>query len=126
MSKSGTIIKKAANGFQLSDHEVDMAIEYFKAMSAFDALECLCIVLNASESQIHLNGTYTCKLKELMDVPQIYEGEMAYEVAVSFYGGPPNSCELFQGSLLTMLVDHFLFNFVLDRSDIVEKALSYV
>lgn len=103
-----------------------MAVEYFQKMSAFDALECLCFVMNAGDAQVMLNGVYNCKLKDMFDVPQIYEGEMAHEVDVTFYGGPPNSCEQFEGNLLLLLVDHFLFNFVLNKRDEVEKALSYV
>ncbi len=126
MSKNGTTIQKAVNGFQLSDHEIDMAIEYFGSLTAFDALECLSLVLNAGSAQIQLNGTYTCTVRELLDAPQIYHGEMAHEVKLSFYGGPPNSCELFDGNLLMMLVDHFLFSFVAKHDDKVQKALTYV
>ena len=108
------------------EDEVELAIDYFQAMTAFDALECLCLVMNAGEAEVNLNGAYTCKIKDMLDVPQIYEGELAREVPVTFYGGPPNSCERFVGNLLMLLVDHFLFNFVLNKTDKVEKALSYV
>lgn len=125
MSNAGiTIIEPKAKP-KLLEYEIDAAIDHFKLLSAFDALECLCLVMGAGEAKVKLNGTYSCTLKELMDTSQFYEGEMAYELPITFYGGPPNTCELFDGTLLTLLVDHFLFNFVLNKQDQVDKALSY-
>ena len=124
MSKSGTTIKPSSLYNTLTEDDIALAMTTFEGISAFDALECLCDALKAGEAIIYLNGVYTCKIRDLYDVTEIYEGELACEVPMDFYGGPPNECQIFKGNLLLLLVDHFLFQFV-RKSDRVQKAMTY-
>jgi len=102
---------------------IDASLQCFQTIRAYDALECLQTVFGAGQSIVYV-GSQKYQLIDLYDMMELYE-MAAKDFQLDFYGGPPPTCKLHQGTLFTMLVDHFLYKYTLGKKAIVVKALEY-
>src|SRR5574340_626009 len=82
---------------------------YFNDISALDALELLCTIFEASNTQVELDGMLFA-LIDLYDYSSTYYGLPAKDVVVSFYGGPSPGRWWCDSNLYTMLLDHILYS----------------
>lgn len=90
----------------------------FSDISALDALECLCWTFNADKAGIYLDGT-TLVLSDLYDYISL---EKAADIELRFYGGP-NPGKWWNGTLLTLFLDHFIYAYLKGKRLQVTKAL---
>ncbi len=97
----------------------------FKNISAYDAIECLCLIFKAASAQIHIdNLAYT--ITDLFDMPEVYTDLLACDFYIEFYGGPPKALKRYQGTLRTLVVDHFLYAYTKNKEKSIQEALKYV
>ncbi|MFA5344723.1 MAG: hypothetical protein WC315_00375 [Candidatus Omnitrophota bacterium] len=92
----------------------------FGDISALDALELLCWTFGADKAYITVDGM-RMPLVDLYDDTGMFTWK-ASDVDLQFYGGPPPA-KWWDGTLLTMLLDHFLYAY--SKNDLVKvhKAL---
>lgn len=92
----------------------------FGDISALDALELLCWTFNADKAFVSIGGS-RMPLSDLYDDTALFTLK-ASDVDLQFYGGPPPA-KWWNGTLLTMLMDHFLFAYSKKDMAKVHKAL---
>jgi len=92
----------------------------FGQISTLDALELLCWTFGADKAYIGFGGQ-RLQLVDLYDDTSLFN-DLAGDVPVQFYGGPP-APKWWDGTLLTMLIDHFLYAYVKNDLPKVHKAL---
>lgn len=109
----------------LTKENMDSFLRVFRDISAFDALDCLCTVFGADKSRVCIDGL-DFSLSDLYDMPDIYTDILANEFGLQFFGGPPGKASMFQGTLYTMVVDHFMYAYTQNRASRNKEALTYV
>jgi hypothetical protein len=92
----------------------------FGKISALDALGLLCWTFGANQAYITVGGN-RIQLIDLYDDTSMFTW-LASEVDLQFCGGPPPA-KWWNGTLLTMLLDHFLFAYAKNDMVKVHKAL---
>jgi hypothetical protein len=86
----------------------DLLSEKLKGLSAMRAVNYLNYSFDAGFEEIEMNGVKSSPTVLMGDLPGL-QTVPAYEVApLSFWGGPPTKRGWYDGSLLTMLVDHIM------------------
>jgi hypothetical protein len=101
--------------------KIEQLMQMFKHLTALEAVEALIKIFHAADAGVYLdNERITVKEMEMLleDTGSID----AHSIYVSFYGGPPKG-KMWNGTLLTMFVDHFCFSYVCDRKKEVAKAM---
>ena len=94
----------------------------FKNINAIEALDILCRVFNATDAVVFLDHR-RFSLYELYDEGSLYGGMFASEVEIRFFGGPPPG-GWFNGTLLTLLLDHSAYRLAKGDDKTVAKALN--
>ncbi len=92
----------------------------FKNLTALDVIEILCQTFGAS-------GAYIRRCGKLMPLTDLYDdvemfSQLASEVEIDFYGGPPPS-HWWSGTLLTLLMDHCVYAYSKNDLHRVRAAL---
>jgi hypothetical protein len=115
----------------LSLIEFKTAMELFKHMPAFEALDVLCSIFGSPQMTIFIPSTEihiqydSRQLVDLYEDYEIYCGMYASDYKVIYYGGPPGMLPKCQGSLLTMVVDRFLRSYICGHKTLVSNLLEY-
>lgn len=104
---------------------IDTVIEAFSDIQAFEAVECLCTIFKVPTAWVQVDGTLG-QLSGLYDRSEIYTNLLASKFPLSFFGGPPGQVKSYKGTLLTLLVDHFLYAFLRNQKQRLAEALQYV
>lgn len=92
----------------------------FGKISALDALELLCWTFEADKAFITVDSN-RIQVIDLYDDTSMFTW-LASDVDIQFYGGPPPA-KWWNGTLLTMLLDHFLYAYAKNDMPKVHKAL---
>ncbi len=109
----------------LTTSDINSVIEAFSDVKAFEALECLCTIFKASSAWVQVDKIMY-QLVDLYDRDEIYEDLLANEFPLGFYGGPPDKVKTHKGTLLTLLVDHFLYASIKNQKQRIAEAIQYV
>ena len=106
----------------ITDSTINSLKRLFKKLTAPDAIAIICQIFGASNAVIYINEkqfviyelTYDYHLNNLM----------AEDVDVKFFGGPNGGW--FNGTLLTLLLDHALFCLSKDKSHKIVEAVRWM
>lgn len=79
-----------------------------KDISAADALNILCQDLGAANAIVYIKGERK-SLIDLQDSYIFYKASEAGDITLRFYGGPPQHGGWYDGTLVTMLIDHIAY-----------------
>jgi hypothetical protein len=90
----------------------------FGNISYIDALNLLCWTFEASQARVVVDGQSFA----LVDLYDVVKETKASECSLQFYGGPPTG-RWWEGTLLTMLLDHFLYAYSKNDLKKVHDAL---
>jgi hypothetical protein len=101
--------------------KIEQIIQMFKHLTALDAVDALIKIFHAEEAGVYLDNE-RITVKELEMLLEDTGSVDAHSIYVTFFGGPPRG-KLWQGTLLTMFVDHFCFAYVCDRKEEVVRAM---
>jgi len=79
-----------------------------RGMQAHQATHYLKYTFDAQLEEVEMNGIWVKPQNLLKELPTL-NCTLASEIApLTFWGGPPGKKQWYQGSLLTMLIDHIL------------------
>ncbi len=109
----------------LTPKGITAALGAFKDISAFDAIECLCTSFKASSARVFVNGI-PYAVEDLYDMNVVYYDLLARDFCIEFYGGPPQDVKMYKGTLMTLVVDHFLYAYTRNEEKRIQEALKYV
>jgi hypothetical protein len=94
----------------------------FKCLTAFEAIDALIKVFQVSEaSGVYLDGE-RITVREVRTLLEDTATINASDISITFYGGPPKG-KFWNGTLLTMFVDHFCFAYICDRKAEIARAM---
>jgi hypothetical protein len=102
----------------------DVLTNRLKPLSASRVAHFLNYSFNAGLEEIEMDGVYSTPAKLMADLPGLHSVP-AHEVApLSFWGGPQGKRKWYDGSLLSMLVDHILRAYDAGNNKMLENFLS--
>ena len=108
----------------LTKEIIDNAIALFDSLSAFEAVDALCVVFKATTAVV-LYRNERLQVCDLYELSELYYDVRAKDLDVGFFGGPPEHCNQRHGTLLTMFLDHLFFCYAMDREATIIKAMEY-
>ncbi len=97
----------------------------FQKVTAADALIILCQLFGVSTSVVYIEGR-RFQLVELLDDCYMFYGALASEIEVRFYGGPPAKGNWFNGTLLTLIMDHAAYQVARGHCEKISEALRWM
>jgi hypothetical protein len=97
----------------------------FHTLSAPDAIMILCHAFEASTATVFIEGRQV-RVADLLDSCYMFYGAIAADVEVRFYGGPPSRGQWFEGTLLTMVMDHAAFQVLRGDCKKISAALQWM
>lgn len=95
----------------------------FRNLWACEAIDLMCRVFRVSFMTVYHRGI-VFNLDTFKDEWEVYEGHLASEIRVSFYGGPDDGLRI-DGTLLTMFLDQLFYAQYTGKKSQVQKALGY-
>jgi len=110
---------------EIKPSDIEVLKRLFKHLPAVDAVTILCQIMDASQTVINLDAR-RFPLMDLYDSAYLMADALASDIEVRFYGGPPEKSRWFNGTLLTLLVDHCIFNIINGHTDKVFAAIRWM
>ncbi len=97
----------------------------FQRVTAADAVTLLCHTFGAQSTIVYVDGR-KFRLNDLLDKFSMFDGTIASEIELRFFGGPPAAGKWFNGTLLTMLLDHAAYQIAKGDYKKISQALGWI
>ena len=110
----------------LSITEFKSAVDMFKYLPAFEAVDILCSIFNTPQLTFtDSQGKGSRQLVDLYDDYEVYCGMYARDYKITYTGGPPDTFSIIEGSLMTLVIDKFLRAYIAEHTNLVSNIMDY-
>jgi hypothetical protein len=110
---------------EIKRNDIETLQRLFKHIPAMDAITILCQILGAPNAIVVIDAK-RFRLVDLYDSAYMLADAQAADIDLTFFGGPPGKSGWFDGTLLTLLIDHCVYNMVRGGTEKVFEAIRWM